>query len=103
MRLLYYHVYLLLCYNVFMNETLIKADIFFFVTTVAVVIITIGLVVGMIYLIRILHVIKRISHRAEKTADMVADDIVELRNTIKEQGMSAKRILNFFKNKSKKR
>jgi len=86
-----------------MDETFIKADVFFFVTTIAVVLVTIGLVVGMIYLISIMHTIKRISRRAEKTADMVADDIVDLRNTIKEEGLSAKRMLSFFKRKSKKR
>jgi uncharacterized protein YoxC len=86
-----------------MNESFLKADVFFFVTTIAVVLITIGLVVGLVYLIKILRTIKRISSRAEHTANMVADDITELRNTIKEEGISPKRILNFFTKKSKKK
>jgi uncharacterized protein YoxC len=86
-----------------MDETFIKADVFFFVTTIAVILVTIGLVVGMIYLMSILRTIKRISRRAEKTADMVADDIVELRNVIKEEGLSAKRVLGFFRKKSNKK
>ncbi len=86
-----------------MEATILKSDIFFFVTTISVIIITLGLAIGLIYLIKILHTIKRISQRAEDTANLVADDIVELRNTIKDEGFSPKRILSFFKKKTRKR
>lgn len=84
-----------------MDSSIAKADIFFVITSAAVVLLTIFLIVGMFYFIGILRVIKRISSRAERTADMVADDIVELRDTIKQEGVSAKRMLNFFTKKAK--
>jgi len=84
-----------------MTDTLIKADVFFFITSVAVIVIALLFVVGLLYLIRILRIIKKISQHAEKTADLVAHDIVELRNDIKQNGISPKRILNFFSRKSK--
>ena len=86
-----------------MQESLLKSDVFFFVTTVAVILITLGFVIGLVYLIKILNTLKRISLRAEKTANMVADDIAELRDSIKEKGFSPKRILGFFMGKSRKK
>jgi len=85
-----------------MNDSLLKSDVFFFITSVAVVLIALIFTISLIYLVRILRIIKRISERAEKTATMVADDVVELRNSIKEDGISPKRILNFFRGKGSK-
>lgn len=84
-----------------MIDTLVKADVFFFVTTIAVIIIALIFAIGLLYLVRILRIIKKISEHAEKTASMVAEDIVDLRNDIKSNGISPKRLLNFFKGKSK--
>jgi hypothetical protein len=63
-------------------ESLMKADIFFFVTTVAVVAVTICLVYAGYYLIRILR--------------NVREDLGDLRTNIREEGMKVKHFTGFF-------
>jgi hypothetical protein len=59
-------------------ETLIHADIFFFVATIGLVIILALIVIGLIQLIRLFRVLERISLRIEKKIDEVGDATKEL-------------------------
>lgn len=77
-------------------ENIIKADIFFFITGIAVVIFTIGMIVAMVYIIRILNDMKRVSKTILKESDKFASDIDSLRETIESEGAKAKTIANFF-------
>ena len=60
-------------------ESLIKSDVFFFITAVAVIVGSLLLAVIMIYLVRILNDVKHISGRVKKEADSVMDDVESLR------------------------
>lgn len=77
-------------------ESIIKADIFFFITSMAIVIFTIGMIIAMVYIIRILNDMKRISKTILKESDKFAGDMDSLRETIKSEGAKAKTIANFF-------
>lgn len=77
-------------------ESIIKADIFFFITGIAIVIFIIGMIIAMFYIIRILNDMKRISKTILKESDKFANDIDSLRETIKSEGAKAKTIANFF-------
>lgn len=88
-----------------MNDFL-KQDIFFFVTTISVVVVTVLLTVLIFYIIKISRNVKYISEKAKTEADLIAEDISELRNNVKEHGMKAKHLFSFFSNlaqKSKKK
>lgn len=67
-------------------NTLIHADIFFFITSIFIVFITIGFVVALAYIIPILKNIRYISMLVRKEGDKLAQDIEGLRSTIKEEG-----------------
>ncbi len=84
-----------------MNDFL-KQDIFFFVTTIAVVLISIVFLVVLVYLAKILKDIKYISKKAKTEADLITEDLSELRQNIKEKGMAAKHFFSFFSNLYKK-
>lgn len=56
-------------------ESIVKADIFFVISTLAVVIITIASAVALIYLIGVLRNIMKISRRVRGAADELADDL----------------------------
>ena len=88
-------------------DTLIKADIFFLVTTIAVIVIGIGISVGVVYMIRILRDMKYISNKIKDESDHIAEDLELLRMRVREEGFRLGHILSFFKaifkkNKKKK-
>jgi hypothetical protein len=64
-------------------DELAKSDIFFVVTTFAVIIVTIVIVVAAVYVVKILKTVKYISDRAKQETDMMAEDIADLRSELK--------------------
>lgn len=77
-------------------ENIIKADIFFFITSIAVAVFIIGMIIAMVYVIRILNDMKRISKTILKESDKLVNDIDSLREAVKSEGAKAKTIANFF-------
>jgi hypothetical protein len=85
-------------------ETLIHADIFFFVTTLLVIVITIVLAFAGFYVVRILKDMKAISGKVQEESEKIAADIEGLRSKIKEEGSNWRglgKFFGFFKNKNK--
>jgi hypothetical protein len=68
----------------------LKQDIFFFVTTIAVVILTIFLAIAVFYVVRILRDLKYISSKAKTESDLIAEDLHELRTNVKQEGAKLK-------------
>lgn len=81
--------------------TLIHADVFFFVTAVAIIIFTAIAVIATLYIISILRDIKHISKRIRTESDEVLGDIKILRDHIYEEGfkvgMVTKLLSKFFR------
>jgi F0F1-type ATP synthase assembly protein I len=67
-----------------MMEEVLKADVFFFVTTIAVVILTILGIIISVYLVRILREVEYIARVAREEVDELSDDITEIADGIKE-------------------
>ncbi len=88
------------------NETLIHADIFFFITTIALVVISIGLSISLFYIIKILRNIRDISDKANKESDEIVADIQRLRRAVRDEGVKWKAVSDlvrlFFSRKAKK-
>ena len=84
-----------------MNDFL-KQDIFFFVTTIAVVILTILLAILIAYLIKISNDVRYITTKAKSQADLISEDISNLRTDVKEHGAKLKYFASFFSNLMKK-
>jgi 5-bromo-4-chloroindolyl phosphate hydrolysis protein len=78
-------------------------DIFFTLTGVAVIIITILIAIIAIYVISVFRTVRRIVRTAEFAANVVKEDFGELRTNLKEQGLNFFAFANFFKNIAKKR
>lgn len=64
-----------------------QANIFFFITSVAVIIFTIFLCVVLYYVIRILRAIRNIIDRVDAGSETIAEDIANLRSYVKEGGL----------------
>ena len=88
-------------------DSLVHADIFFFVTTIAVVVVGILFVIALIYLIRLLHRAHEIAEQVRAEAVLVRGDIQNIRNHVQQGGSKLKLIgdiiAGIFKNKSKKK
>lgn len=80
-----------------------KMDIFFVITSAAVVLLGILLAVLIIYIIKISRDIKYISQRAKSEADLISQDLSELRQNIKDKGAKLKFFASFFNNLGKKK
>lgn len=70
-------------------DTLIHADIFFFVTTIAVVVITIALTVLVVYLVKVFRNVRKITDAVSEEMVLLRRDISDLRNEIRERGARA--------------
>lgn len=77
-------------------DTLIHADIFFFITSVAVIAITAALVVVLIYLAQFLRNARDISRTVRKESEDIVADISELRTKTKREGLRLIHLSDFF-------
>ncbi len=87
-------------------ESIARSDMFFFVTTIAVIVLTLVLVVALSYFIRIASDIKYIAKRAKEETDEIADDLKTARETLKAKGKTFATIISslwFLRNKRKSR
>lgn len=82
-------------YNGTMDE-IIKADVFFFVTTIAIGLLALGASVAMIYVIVILAKIKKLVDKLEMEADTLIDDFGDLREGVRSKAHLAGRFLEAF-------
>jgi biopolymer transport protein ExbB/TolQ len=74
-----------------MSEVL-QANIFFMITSIAVVVVTILVAIGLYHMIRILRAIRRIAERVEEGSKVIGEDVAQLRSTI----LNGNIIANFF-------
>jgi hypothetical protein len=78
-------------------DTLAKSEIFFIVTTVAVVIITLVISVAALYILKILRDIKFVVNLIKNEAGNVTEDIADLRTHFKSQGLTLMGLLGVGK------
>jgi competence protein ComGC len=69
-------------------EQIAQSNIFFFVTTIAVVILSVLLAVVLVLLIRILKNIKEVSETVKSEGKNIVEDIAGFRSSLKEKGKS---------------
>ena len=84
-------------------DSFIKADIFFFVTTIAVALVSLVFTVALFYIIGILKDIKYISRKAKEEADLLSADIDDLREHVRDRGATMASTFDFLKNVVKRR
>ena len=80
-----------------MDTSWVKADIFFVVTTAAVIIVTALLVAGLVYTLSILHTLRNISRAAQEGAETVVEGIHEAKDSMQEEGYVVGSLLKVFK------
>lgn len=88
------------------NESLIHADIFFFISTIALVLISAGIIIALVYGIKILRNVRDISDRVKEESEEALSDIRKFRRALRDEGIKWKHVAdlarNFFVRKGKK-
>jgi hypothetical protein len=83
-------------------ETIAKADIFFFITSIAVIGIGFLAAIAAIYVINILRDVRKVSKTVSREADQLAGDLDEMRSKVK-TGRTMSALYDFFKKLFKRR
>jgi uncharacterized protein YoxC len=77
-------------------DTLIHADIFFFISTIALVFISLALIIALMYLIKILRNVSEVSEKVKEESMEIIDDVKHLRHDIKHEGFRLGSLFSFF-------
>jgi hypothetical protein len=85
-------------------DTLIHADIFFFVTTIAVIVVGAVFTIALIYLVKILIDLRDITRQVKEETVLFRQDLGNLRSDVRREGFRLERMVSFFRTllKSKK-
>jgi hypothetical protein len=78
-----------------MNE-FAKMDVFFFVTTVAVIVLTLVSTIAIVYSIKILKDVKHITAKAKDESEALAADLQDLRTNVRQGGWKLKHMIGFL-------
>ena len=70
-------------------DTLVQADIFFFITTIAIVVVTIAILIALFFFIQILRDVRYTSKRIREETDKIVSDVGDLREFVKREGKRA--------------
>jgi hypothetical protein len=73
-------------------QTLVHADIFFFISTICLVVLSIGAAVGLYYAIGILRDVREVTARIKKASGDIERDLDALRYSVKAEGAKVKGI-----------
>lgn len=76
-------------------DSLYKADIFFLVTTAVVILVGLLIALVLIYLLRILSDVKKLSQKVRKEGESIVEDIEDLRENLKRNTIKLSDILSF--------
>lgn len=79
-----------------MNSSIIHADIFFYITSISVVVVTIMLIVLFYYVVRIVRNVEHTSEKIKEESDNILEDISMIRESIEEQGNKFAGVLRFI-------
>ena len=66
-------------------QSLLKSDIFFFITSICVIVVSILIVYVLVYIVRILMDLKKLSRKIDQEGEKIVDDIGVMRETVKDR------------------
>ncbi len=78
-------------------------EVFFVITGIAVVIITVLVSIALFYLITFLRAVRGVAHTAVRASEIVSEDLGELRKNIKEKGLNLGAVAKFANGIRRKR
>lgn len=84
-------------------NTLQNADTFFYITSIAVIMVSVLVIILLVYVVKIVQTISQIANTIRRESEHVAEDIAELRGKVKQETMKVgafwQFVTGFFLNK----
>lgn len=80
------------------NDSIIHADIFFFISTIALVGISIGICIALYYLIKILRNVREFSDIVKAEGSEIVADVRKARLALRDEGMKWKHVVDLIRN-----
>jgi hypothetical protein len=77
-------------------ETLAKSDAFFFITSIAVIVLTIALLIALYYIVRFARNAVSVSKRIKEESENISNDIAALRAKVSEEGVGIRALFKLF-------
>jgi hypothetical protein len=77
-----------------------KMDIFFVVTTIAVVIVAALFTIALYYIVRILRNVDHVSQIVSEEGDLMREDIAQMRSSIKREGFKISHLASFARKRA---
>lgn len=84
-----------------MNE-IAKADMFFVITTIAVIVVSVVFVIALVYVIRILRDFKQVTGKVKEEGERISKDLADLHTAVREQGARVAQAVSSFGSKKKR-
>lgn len=78
-------------------DSFLQMHVFFFVTTIVVIVLAILAAVGLYYLVRILRNVDKLSEAAVDESELLRADIADLRSNVRSEGAKFKHFTEFGK------
>ncbi len=78
----------------------VKMDVFFAVSTFAVIVVAIMLALALYYIIKILRHVEHVSHIVSEEGELVRGDIAEMRSAIKQEGFKWGHLARFARKRA---
>ncbi len=79
-----------------MDTSILKSDIFFVISSISTVIVSVGLIVALYYIIKILRDIKFLSEKAKEEGDRILEDVRAFREEAEDKGYRLTNVLYSF-------
>jgi|SRR5581483_340811 len=80
------------------NPSLIHADIFFFISTIALLIISAGIITALVFIVGILKNVRDMTDRAKAEWGEIVVDVRKLRAALRDEGVKWKHVVDLVRN-----
>ena len=78
-------------------DSIIKSEIFFFITSIAVIVLSIGAAAVLVYAIRVLRDVDHVAKLVRDESDLIAKDVSQLRESAEKEGVKISRLARLFR------
>ncbi len=77
-------------------DTVLQTNVFFFITSVATIVLSVLVGIALFYFIGILRNVRDVTDRMRRGTETLAEDLSDLRDNIKEEGVRIKHFVQFI-------
>jgi len=78
-------------------DSIVKSEIFFFITSIAVIVLSVGAAAVLVYAIRVLRDVDHVAKLVRDESDLIAKDVSQLRESAEKEGVKISRLARLFR------